>query len=103
MFQEFPKWKFKGEEAVLVEDAQEELDLGEGWVDSYFEAKEIASNPPAPGDPIPEPEPEPEDEPVALTKEELIAKADELGIEVDKRWGVERIAKAIEEASGNDA
>ncbi|MOA40706.1 hypothetical protein D3C78_1626030 [compost metagenome] len=85
MFQEFPKWKFKGEESVLCADAQEELDLGEGWFDSVYEARDAVSKAAEP------------------SKEELTAIAESLGIKVDKRWGADRIAEAIAEAKANDA
>jgi hypothetical protein len=36
-----------------------------------------------------------------MTKEKLIAKAEEAGVEIDKRWGADKIAAAIE--AGADA
>ena len=39
-------------------------------------------------------------EPVAPTKDELIAKATELGLKVDGRWGEDKLIAAIAEAEG---
>lgn len=38
-------------------------------------------------------------QPPKLDKQELLEQAEALGIEVDKRWGVEKIQAAIDEAS----
>jgi len=70
----------------------------------YFEV--IEDTPPAP-----EPKPEPEQqnrmlsassEPdlESLERHELIAKADEVGATVDRRWGNARIIEAIKEKAG---
>lgn len=32
-FQEFPKWKYSGNESKMVRDADEEEELGDGWGD----------------------------------------------------------------------
>lgn len=39
---EYPKWKYRGKEAVLVHTEQEESALGEGWADAPTEAQEAA-------------------------------------------------------------
>lgn len=36
-FQEFPKWKYRGAKAVLVNSKQEEVGLGSGWADAPSE------------------------------------------------------------------
>lgn len=58
-FQEFPKWKYRGAKAVLVNNKQEESDLGSGWAD-------------APADPLElPPEVDPRDAEIARLKEQL--------------------------------
>lgn len=46
--QEFPKWKYHAVQgSIIVNSADEESALGEGWVNSPAEAKEIADAPAA--------------------------------------------------------
>lgn len=39
-FQEFPKWKYRGAKAVLVNSKQEEADLGSGWADAPSDSQQ---------------------------------------------------------------
>lgn len=84
MFLEFPKWLHAPDgSSVLVDNAAEQLALGEGWYDTPTLAEAAAA--------------------AAPDKDALLAKAKELGLSVDGRWGIDRIAQAIAEASLNDA
>ncbi|KSP22690.1 hypothetical protein [Pseudomonas aeruginosa] len=74
MFQEFPKWKYSVSGSQIVQDAAEELSLGSGWFDT----------------------PEAAIQPVTLTKDQLLALAEEKGVKVDKRWSAEKISAALE-------
>jgi hypothetical protein len=67
-----------------VNDAAEHgVALADGWVDSVPEL--TAEAPVADGAP---------------TRDEMLAQAAKLGIEVDKRWGDKRLMAAIEKAMG---
>ena len=63
----------------------EEMPLG--WFDTP------AAFPTAEEEATPAAEPAPEAK--ELTKDELLALADELGVAVDRRWGVERMREAV--------
>lgn len=39
-FQEFPKWKYRGAKAVLVNSKQEEADIGSGWADAPSDSQQ---------------------------------------------------------------
>lgn len=41
-FQEFPKWKYKGAKGVIVNSADEEAALGEGYADAPTEEASAA-------------------------------------------------------------
>lgn len=89
MFEEFPKWKYSANAALIVESAEEELELGEGWRDTPWSAQ---------GASVPDHH---DDEEAVLKpsgspeKAELIAQAESLGVQFDKRWSAAKIAKAI--------
>lgn len=86
--------------------SQEELDaaLADGWhvsLPEAYAARDAALAPkpidiPAPVLP-PEPEPVPDDD-APVTRAEMVAKAEELGIKVDARWSDRTLLAKIEEA-----
>lgn len=59
-FQEFPKWKYRGAKAVLVNSKQEEADLGAGWTDAPSDSQQDDA-----------PEVDPRDAEIARLKEQL--------------------------------
>lgn len=72
--------------------------------DAGFKVPGTASDkPPAPKakpEPVADkPVEEPAEEPVKMTKDQAQAKAEELGIHVDKRWGIKRLLLEIEQAA----
>ena len=88
--------------AESVADASElAAALSAGWFATLPEAVEafLAPSPSSSQEGLSEPESETADE-APLTRESLEAKAAELGLKVDKRWGdkrlMEEIAKALE-------
>lgn len=100
-YQEFPKWKYQGGpgaagKAVLVNSVEEEAKLGDGWAD-------------APSDVVPEPVVDPRDAEIASlkaqlaakeaehepTRDELKAKAAELGIEFAPNIPTAKLAELI--------
>ncbi|WP_315809451.1 hypothetical protein [Pseudomonas sp. C9-3] len=104
MFEEFPKWKYRPGEAVIVESAEEELALDGEWFDAPPQTPAVAPAIPlaAVGAVVPppaEPEPTPPPTPPAATgeptRDDLIAQAKALGVKYDARWGASRIAAAI--------
>lgn len=85
------------EAITVLDDGEFAAAMAEGWFESP-EAADAARPPPpvwaqepAPADPAPLP---PEDT-APLTRADLEAKAAELGIAVDGRWGDKRLAEAI--------
>jgi hypothetical protein len=82
--QEYPKWKYSLTGSCVVNSADEEAALGDGW----FDAKPTANDTPARAQPS-----------VQSELDALIAKAQELGIEIDKRWGVKRLRQEVAHAS----
>lgn len=80
MFQEFPKWKYgENGESLIVEDAEAEAALGDGWHDT----------------PLPPQE--------ASQRASLIQLATEKGVKFDKRWSDARIRAAIEASLDGEA
>lgn len=73
---QYPRWKYGAEgQSAIVNDADEEEALGEGWYDS-------------PAD-VPAPDAEHAD------IDALRSEAEALGVKVDKRWKAERLAEEI--------
>lgn len=71
--QTYPKWKYHDSgDAVIVDDADAEAALGEGWHDLPLPPQEVSR------------------------REVLIAAAAEKDIKIDKRWSDERIQAAID-------
>lgn len=80
---EFPKWLYHAHKpAVVVDDADAEEDLGEGWFDTPAEAKESVQD-------------DDEDESEAHRKE-LLAKAKSLGLNLHHKTGADKIQAAID-------
>lgn len=76
-FQEFPKWKYHPQhEPVVVDDADAEKALGDGWGDSPVFVAVAADAP-------------------AETVESLRAELDSKGIAYDNRWGIKRLKDAL--------
>ncbi len=79
-----PVWLYHKDhpEGRIFEDDEVRDALKQGWSDApgNVEIEEISDAPP--------------------TKEELIGIAQQLGVKVDRRWGIERIRQAIEDAEG---
>jgi hypothetical protein len=79
----FPKWKYAADgRSLIVDDADAEEALGEGWYDSPAN--------------IPDLDAEPDTDDI----DALRAQAEELGIEVDKRWKAKRLHEEIAKAQG---
>lgn len=75
--QEYPKWVHHVDgRSKIVNDADEEASLGEGWGKVAEKAQSIESE-----------------------LDSLIAQAESLGIKIDNRWGVKRLREEIEKAS----
>lgn len=74
-------WLYSRTEAprIFLSDAEVDAALADGWADTpaAFEADNSAEGP--------------------NDLDELRAKAAELGIKVDKRWGADKLTKAIED------
>lgn len=68
----FPRWKYRGAEACIVQDEAEEAALGPHWGDvpGYVEQAE-------------------------LSRAELIEKATKIGLKIDKRWGDDRLRQEL--------
>jgi hypothetical protein len=82
---QYPRWKYAADgRSLVVDDADAEEALGEGWYDS-------------PAD-IPDPDAEPEADDI----DALRAQAEELGVKVDKRWKAERLAEEIAKAKAGE-
>lgn len=77
VFQEFPKWKYHedGIKSQIVDDAEAEEALGDGWHDKPIQPSETSE------------------------REALIQIAIEHGIKIDKRWSNAKIQKAIEQGA----
>lgn len=87
MFFEFPKWKYSGAISKLVEHAEEELGLGEGWHDTPTAAAAAV-------------EAQTKQEAADINKsvmdlDMLRTTATQLGITVDGRWGTQKLEDAI--------
>lgn len=77
----YPRWKYAADgRSIVVDDADAEEALGDGWYDS-------------PAD-VPDPDAVPE----ADALDALRAEAEALGVKVDKRWGADRLATEIANA-----
>lgn len=72
---QYPRWKYSGKEALIVDTPEDEEALIGDWFDSPTEAAEAVDTP---------------------DKEELLAKAAEIGLKLDKRLGVAKIQEAID-------
>ncbi|CAJ0710698.1 hypothetical protein ACPCHQ_17040 [Ralstonia thomasii] len=84
-FHEFPKWKHHaGGSSQIVNSAEEEADLGPDWYDTK--------------QPVVEAE-EKEEKAIESELDALIVRAGELGITIDKRWGIKRLREEIEKVS----
>lgn len=71
--QEFPKWKYHDSgESLVVDDADAETALGEGWHDLPVEPQELTR------------------------RQVLIGAAEGRSIKIDKRWSDERIQTALD-------
>jgi hypothetical protein len=72
---QYPRWKYSGKEALIVDTPEDEEALVGDWYDSPTEAAEAADTP---------------------DKESLLAKAAEIGLVLDKRLGIAKIQSAID-------
>lgn len=78
----YPKWKYAADgRSIVVDDADAEEALGEGWYNS-------------PAD-VPDP-----DDGLTGGDADLKAEAEALGIKIDKRWSDKRLAEEIAKAKG---
>lgn len=82
-------------EEIVNDDAEYEAALNAGFYGTLAEAFEAAKNPKPANVEKPK-----QEEPVKdkITETSLIAKAEFLGIKVDKRWGAEKLAAEIAKA-----
>jgi len=98
----FPRLVYKGPAVhLLVQDMGEyETALGEGWNGCASEPVKAAPEPASPvalpAAPVAAPEPADDAPP---TRAEMIAQAEKLGIDVDKRWGDKRLMAEIDKAT----
>lgn len=84
---EFPKWKYSVTGGVIVDDAEAEAALGDGWFNFpedvvHAQADQAAADNAA-------------NEQAIKDLETLRATATELGIAVDGRWGAQKLEDAI--------
>lgn len=80
---QFPKWKYAADgRTLIVDDAESEEALGDGWYDT----------------PADIPDPDAEDD--AADLDALRAEAEALGIKVDARWKEKRLQEEIAKAKG---
>jgi len=105
---DFPRWVFRpGESNKLVKSqAEYEQALGSGWFSTIGEATEAtATEATATEVPLTSPEAHEPDagEEAPPTREELEAKATELGIEFSPRIGDKKLAERIEAALNQEA
>ncbi|SNT33732.1 hypothetical protein SAMN06265795_12644 [Noviherbaspirillum humi] len=93
----YPRWKYSQAGAVVVNSAEEEAALEGEWHDSPADVPSPA------GDDSPSSEDEQLLQDAKAEKDALLAKAAELGIAVDKRWGLKRLHEALEQKSQPEA
>lgn len=80
MYIEFPKWKYhESGDAVVVDDADAETALGDGWHDLPVPPQELSD------------------------RQELMAQAAAKGLKIDRRWSDERIKAALAAAPADGA
>ena len=96
---EFPRLVYRGPAVhLLVQDIGEyEAALGDGWNDCASEPVKTEPEPVVPPV-VPDVTPEPADD-APPTRAEMIAQAEKLGIDVDKRWGDKRLMAEIDKAT----
>ena len=78
MKQDYPKWLYSAERALIVASADEHAALEGKW---YESPADIPS-----GDPVP------------VDRASLVAQAEAKGVKVDKRWSDARLSTEIEKA-----
>jgi hypothetical protein len=87
MFKEYPKWKYAAGKSVIVEDADAEAELGDGWFNFPDEVTDDVADKAKAASLASDEE--------AKDLESLRTAAADIGITVDGRWGVQRLEDEI--------
>jgi hypothetical protein len=102
---DFPRWVFTSPgdikvggksygQQIVNDEVEHKAALSAGWYDTVLDAFDAVGKPVAP-----KPETVKAEAPIVEPRQDaLIAKAEKLGIKVDKRWGAEKLAAEIAKA-----